>query len=152
MRLRQPTHPGGIDTLLLHIRAHLRPRLMEWMHSIMLVLWGSILLRPDDTFGSSPAFVGLARIASEDVWAWTVIGVGLLRVTALLINGLWRPSYTVRAVTSFLSLFIWFTISLGLLASPHATTGLAIYPVLCLFECVNLYYSTLDGAFARKDR
>lgn len=140
----------SLDMVLLHIRSHLRPRLMEWMHSIMLVLWGSILLRPEDTFGSSPAFIGLARLASEDVWGWVVICVGLTRVAALLINGIWRPSYAIRTTTSFLSLFVWVTISAGLLASDHATTGLAIYPVLCIFEMVNLYYSALDGAFAKR--
>ena len=138
--------------VLLHIRAHLRPRLMEWMHALMLVLWGSILARPEATFTRSPVWAGLERIASEDVWAWGTILIGSARILALLINGLWRPSYAIRTITSFCSMFVWFTISLGLIYSRAATTGLAIYPVLFLFEAINLYYSALDGAFAAKEK
>jgi hypothetical protein len=142
--------PGGViikklDTAQAHISATFLERLAEWTFAAILTSWGLMLLRPEDSFGLSVSQATLARIASEEAWGYYCLTVGGSRLAALFINGWVVPhTYFVRSATSFLSLLAWLTISLGLMASGTASTGLAIYPWIFLAELICLYRTGRD--------
>lgn len=115
------------------ITDNLNIRLAEWGLGLMLLLWGAILVSPDDTF-SRPAFTMMARIASENVWGVVLTLLGTTRIVVLLINGAWRRSPHLRAATAFLSCFVWTQIALSIWESGIFATALAVYPVLLLMD------------------
>lgn len=132
-----------------HVSSTFLERLAEWLFAAQLFTWGFILLRPEQTF-SSPSLLPLARVASEEAWAWYAMSVGGARLLALFINGWVVPhTYLFRISCSFLSLLAWLTISLGLMSSGQATTGLAVYPWIFLAEMVCLWRTGRDYAHWR---
>lgn len=132
----------------LHFGQTFHVRVAEWLLACILASWGLMLLRPEITF-STPAYVGLERIFSEVVWGWLCFVCGGLRLTALAINGLWRPSYFIRSITAFLSCFFWMQISLSFGGAGNASTGLAVYPWLLVADIYNVYRATVDGRVAK---
>lgn len=135
--------------IILHFTETFPSRVLEWILAFILFSWGLMLLRPDATFASSPSYIGLERIASEDTWGWFCAIAGLLRLVALCINGFWKPTYHIRAATSFLSNFFWLQITLGFIASGNANTGLAVYPWLLLADIICTYRTARDYSISR---
>lgn len=135
--------------IIVQFKAHVRQRLSEWQMAFIMTAWGCILFSPSYRFDDVAVYEGLARIADESVWGVAAITVGCVRIAALAVNGLWRPSYELRAMCAFGSIFVWFTIALGLLSAPRLSTAHAVYPILLIIEMANLYYAAIDGRMAR---
>ena len=133
-----------------HVSATFPQRLAEWLFAAQLCTWGLILLRPEDTFGLSTSMGPLLRVATEGTWAWYAASVGSVRLLALFVNGWLVPhTYLFRIICSFLSVLAWLTISLGLMSSGNASTGLAVYPWIFVAEMVCLYRTGRDYAHWR---
>lgn len=138
--------------LYLGIHDHFPARRSEWVLAGILVVWGSILIGPDETFSGNRAWSQMVAIMPESSWGWFAICVGAFRLLALIINGTfsrtwygrWSPH--VRALASFLTCFLWFQISFGLWNSDAATTGLAVYPGLLVLDAMNIVAATRDAA------
>jgi hypothetical protein len=135
--------------MILHFGSTFPTRISEWALACILASWGLMLLRDDDTFGSSQAYLGLARLASESVWGWACLLAGAVRLVALVINGAWTPTYHFRSLLAFLSCFFWMQISLGLMATGNASTGLAVYPWLLLTDIYCTYRAARDFRMAQ---
>lgn len=140
------------------IHDHFPARASEWALSVMLFNLGLILALPRQTLQESPSLSGLARIASEDVWAWALLIIGSVRLMALVINGTfvhttygrWSPH--VRAFLAFASCFFWMQITVGLTLSPTFATGLGIYPVLLALDMYNTARAAGDAALVDRAR
>jgi hypothetical protein len=84
-------------------------------------------------------------VGDELTWGWACLLVGTVRLVALAVNGAWvPPTFHIRSVTSALSCFFWFSISLGMAVTGAATTGLAVYPWLLVGDLVCLYRTARD--------
>lgn len=137
--------------IFLSIKKHFPTRASEWVLASILASWGLMLLRSEATFATSPSYIGLERIASENTWGWFCLAIGVSRLVALAINGHWVPStYHLRSITSFVSCFFWFQISLGIMASHLASTGLAVYPWLMVLDIICTYRTARDLAIDRQ--
>lgn len=132
--------------LLLHARQHFPARYSEWFLASILLTIGLLLLRPENIFAQSPAYVGLARIANQTTWGWFCFVFGALRIVALIVNGSWVPSsYHLRAFTAFISCFFWFQFTLGLMATGNPTLMLATAPWLFLSDMVNCHRAASEA-------
>lgn len=141
------------------VTAHFRARAGEWALATMLVIWGWLVYLPEEMF-TSPAYAIMRLTAREEVWGMAALIVGGIRLIALILNGtFWKTWYGrfsphIRSIMAGLSCFVWSQISLGLLLSGEATTGLAIYPVLLLFDFYNVMSAAGDAGatdWARKN-
>lgn len=131
--------------LFLHVKKHFGARTSEWMLAGIMLSIGLILLRTEDTFSTSPAYVGMARIASEQTWAIGCTIVGVLRLVALTINGLWVPTtYHLRSAASFVSCFIWTQIMVGAMTSGIAGLGIAVFPWILLWDIITCHRTAVD--------
>lgn len=138
--------------LYLGIQEHFPARRSEWVLAGMMLAWGMILLRPGELFADNPAWAQMSLYMSEEYWGKLAVAVGTFRLVALIINGTfattwygrWSPH--VRALASFLSCFIWFQITFGLVNSNAATTGLAVYPGLLVLDAMNIVAASRDAA------
>lgn len=85
------------------------PRRSEWAAASVLLALGWMLSVNDTLMRSATtkAYSLLLLIASQQVWASTLIVFASIRLTILLINGAWRRSPHARGITAFLSCFFW---------------------------------------------
>lgn len=148
------------------ITAHFPSRAPEWFLAVMLVLYGVILLMPAPAF-NNPAFATIRRFVDEDYWGGAAVVVGLLRLTALTVNGtlynieplrlnkaIWarilvtysRYSPHVRAVAALCTCFFWFSVTLGFFSSgtsiPPST---AIFGVLFFLDIYSASRASIDA-------
>jgi hypothetical protein len=136
---------------------HFPARASEWALAGMMATWGYLVLLPGEIFETSQAFREMAAMASESTWGLAALVIGAVRVLALFVNGTfattwygrWSPH--VRGVMSALAVFVWLSISIGVLQSSTVTTGMAVYPWLTALDIWNALRAfkdsgTMDGS------
>lgn len=128
----------------IRIQHRFGPRMMEWFMAGHLILFGSILLLPTDTF-NQPAWVSFRHLISEDFLGWMMFWIGILRIIGLIVNGA-RKKVTpqIRQISAGIGCVIWAGISYGFASSNVVSTWLAIYPLFALGELVNIHRAAHD--------
>jgi len=116
------------------IRLNYPDRRIEWFLGIVLLLWGCILQLNPDLFEAGGSYGPLADLMPQPVWAALCLGAGAARIAALLINGAYRRTPHLRALTAFIACLFWYYISIGFYQSGAFSTGLAVYPVALWFD------------------
>lgn len=144
---------------------HWPTRYGEWILAAMLAGIGWRILMPDRVF-DLPSLVFLAGIFDEQEWGASCFVVGLVRLTALVINGTLydieplrksrrivprvlvlysRYSPHVRAAMALLTCLFWFTISFSLIASGATGWGFITYGGLFLLDLWNASRASVDA-------
>lgn len=130
---------------------------VEWEHAIMQACWGAFLLLPAETF-AGPQYALLAALAPAEVWGACGLGLGLVRLAALAINGAWRRTPALRLAGSLIGISWWLGLGTLLLLGPehHVPAGVVFYPVLAAFEGRSCWRGAADayhaGTFRRRIR
>lgn len=98
-----------------HLADAFFPRMSEWGAAGMLFALGWMLSANPDLMGGakSNAYDLMLAMAHQDTWSKIMMGFGGIRLTILMINGYWRRSPHLRALTAFLSCFFWTQIVLS---------------------------------------
>lgn len=143
------------------LRQHWPARKMEWLMSGVLIAWGWYVLLHPEMF-SNPAtatlFSGLASISAPLtdhpalLWGGASFFVGLARGIALFVNGAWTRTPLIRVVASFISMFIFTQIVIGLWQSGVPNTGLVVYPWFVVADLLSAYRAAVDVVHAEKQR
>jgi hypothetical protein len=120
-------------------------RLSEWEGAAILLLWGVVLLLPDEMFLNDD-WSAFRILFSEQTLGTAFLLGGVLRLLILAANGAWRPMYHLRAWMAMSSAVIWFSILLGFMSTGTIGTWIAVYPVLFAAEVVNVYRAIGDAA------
>jgi hypothetical protein len=120
-------------------------RVLEWLLAGIMLSWSIACWNLDATAWSQPTFSGLARIADHGTWAFIAFWIATIRLTALTINGAWRPSPHLRAAGAFIACFMWLQITLGVLAAEVSSTAIAVYPWLLLADIYNVFRASHDA-------
>jgi hypothetical protein len=120
-------------------------RVTEWLVAGIMFSWSLACWKMTPEAWAQPTFSGLAQFADQNTWAFFAFWIGVIRLAALTINGAWRPSPHLRAGCAFLACFMWLQISLGLMTSDAASTGIAVYPWLLLADIYNVFRASHDA-------
>jgi hypothetical protein len=111
------------------VKERLGPRLLEWEHALILMLFGLILAQPRVSMGSIP---------NEDTWGTVIFSLGLLRLLSLVVNGLRRKMTSwLRAFCSISSSMVFVLIGLGYVISGNWGVAAAFFPIVAVFELFN---------------
>jgi hypothetical protein len=151
--------PSGADFLTLVVRiargsAHnFAIRVSDWFASFVMLSFGVVLIYCPWAFGESRWYGLLEQIANPLVWGVICGSVGLLRVGALTINGTfpafrWSPH--LRFAMAMLSCFVWFQVTLGLVAAHEATAVFAMFPQLLVFDLYNVFLAASEAGAAER--
>ena len=135
------------------VTQHFIMRLPEWANSFVLLLYGQTLLQPGDAFDRQ-AFSVMAHYASERSWGVALVGLGAVRLAALILNGTFARfapwSVRIRALTATLCCFAWFCLSLSLYLGDPALPGWKTYAAHLAVDIIMAIY--LGGQAGRVDR
>ena len=144
----------GVLRVVRGARHRFQLRVPDWFAGAVIFSFGLCLLRWPDMFVTYHAFYALlGEIASAETWGVLCVTIGVLRLVALTINGTfpkfrWSPH--IRFLMALASCFFWFQITLALLVSHMATTGLAVYPHLFLFDLYNVFLSASEAGMVER--
>ncbi len=107
----------------------------EWVGALVLLGVAVALLLPGATF-SRPTFEAFATIAPEGTWGAALLGVAVVRMIGLWVNGSKRHSPSLRLVTAAVGACVWTALA-WLLARdgyPGWNTGVGAYGVLAAVD------------------
>lgn len=145
--------------LIVSLKQHFPARIPEWWMSMMLVLWGGYVVFHPELFTSAytkQMFSGMATMAGDfspsGLWGLSAVIIGMVRACALFVNGAYMRTPMIRLFMSFLSAFIWTQVSIGLLKSGVANTGVVVYAGLVMMDIVSAYRAATDMVYAEKVR
>lgn len=129
------------------MKKHFEARSPEWFNGILLFVWGSFLILNPEMFYGPAAYVysGMNDLAPQELWGYGALIIGTIRLVALFINGQWGVTPLIRVVTSFLSVFVWFWISVGLYRSGSPQMGMVIYPALMFADMFSAFRAASDA-------
>ena len=140
------------------LKEHFPLRKLEWIMAGWLATWGAYILAYPEMFTdprTAAIFSGLNEVsdtygvAGAHVWGWVAVIVGLARITALFINGLWRRSPVVRVVCAFISMYIVTQIVFGIAATGIPNTGIPTYTWLVIADLITVFVSGRDAVIAQ---
>ena len=143
------------------LRQHWPARKMEWLMSGVMIAWGWYVLMHPAMFydpATKALFGGMAAISAPIteypalLWGGSAFVVGLARGIALFVNGAWTRTPLVRVVASFISMFIFTQIVIGLWQSGVPNTGLVVYPWFVVADLLSAYRAAVDVVHAEKQR
>lgn len=121
-------------------------RAIEWLIGSAGLLWGGIVLAFPRMFETQPLlYKGMLTLLPQPLWGMIAFAASLLRLGALYVNGQHFRTPTVRVITSFISMLIWFLVVVGLMRQGVPNTGWAIYPVLMLGDLWSVYRASGDA-------
>lgn len=111
-----------------------RPEPLEVLSGALLLVWGVVLLLPPPTFGTSPGYAFMARLAPEGLWAVGALLLGLLQIGGMLYERL-----ALRIAASGLALWFWSSIAAAIFLANPGSTGGPVYTVLAAASLVTLW-------------
>lgn len=135
-------------TMWLDLKRHFEARATEWFNGLFLMAWGAyVILHPTLFHGpTGPVWVGLLGIIDrQEVWGLGAFCAGIIRVVALFINGKWGITPLIRVITSFMSVFVWFWVVVGLVKSGIPNTGIVVYGGLMLSDMYSAFRAAGDA-------
>jgi hypothetical protein len=127
------------------MRKHFDARSLEWFMGIYLIFWGAYVLLHPGMFQGNVIFHGFLKLFPQEFWGLGAFAVGGIRLVALFINGQWELTPVIRVVTSFLSVFVWFWVCVGLIGANEPQTGLIIYPGFVLADMFSAFRAASDA-------
>ena len=132
-------------------------RLSAWATSAAMVGFGAVLMTKGNSFTAGSPWRGFDQMgATEIAVAVPLVGIGVMRLTALWINGRWRRSPILRAVGAVAGFACFTTLTITLLL-PWLTgearilsTGVVPYAVLAILDLIEASRAGADvGAYKR---
>lgn len=130
--------------LVVRLKQHFRERQMEWALTGAAMGWGALLINSPQAF-DRPFYHPLARMASPQVWGWSMFLLGTMGVAVLFINGAWRRTPVCRQIASVGRMFAWSGLLFGCLSFEVQTPAAMIYAMVLIMEGMALSNATADG-------
>lgn len=139
--------------MIASFRRHWPARKMEWVMAGLIVSWGFYTLSHAALFTQEPSATMMSGLAAMNLTTWEphvfwgglALIVGLCRMVALFINGLYVRSPVIRLIGACLTAFVFSQVAIGLWQSGVANPSLAVYPWLVVADMVSAYASAKDA-------
>lgn len=145
--------------LIVSLKQHFPARWPEWFMSGLSFMWGSYVVLHPEIF-TNPAtrevLSGMAAMSGEfppaSLWGLSAVILGMVRGSALFVNGAYTRTPLIRLAMSFASAFIWTQVCVGLLKTGVPNAGIVVYAGLVVMDIVSAYRAATDTVYAEKLR
>lgn len=141
-------------SMWVEMRKHFAARQMEWFSAVAMFMWGSLLVLMPSLFNGPVgiSFRGMLALAPQPVWALTTCMAGGTRLVALFINGKWGVTPLIRVLTSFIAVFFWFMIIVGVYLSRVMVPALVLYSCLMISDMISAFRAASDAYEAEANK
>lgn len=132
--------------IIQNVVVHASVRKFEWLMAGVMIHLGIGLHGETEIFASSKSYDEIARMFSEETWAFIFFLFGVCRLIVLFLNGTHiKPSAEIRAIMSGGAFFIFAALAMGIDAANPATIGGITYKWLALGELANVWQAVSDA-------
>lgn len=147
--------------ILRSLSQHWPARKIEWLMAALTFLWGFYILQHPEVFTqrqTSEILSNMVEMAAiyglkpETFWGWGAFSMGLIRATALFVNGAYVRTPIFRMIAAFGSMFIFTQVSIALYRSGVPNFGIVVYPWLVFADLLSAYRAAQDAVFAEVQR
>lgn len=141
--------------LIRELKRHFPARTPEWWNAGTMFAWGSYLLLHPGILNQpyTAELLAMCRAwspqAPERFLGLMTITVAMVRACALIVNGSYRRTPSIRLVTSAISAFLWSQIVIGIMHSGLPAFGIVMYSSALLLDLVSAYRSAIDMVLAK---
>jgi hypothetical protein len=128
---------------MIHVKlsSHWRVRRSEWLLSLCTLTLGIVYLNVPGLF--DPRYFGMMMaLMPQRGWGVLATGVGLFRMTLLLINGAWRASPHGRVLGAQVSCFMWSMLFMSAIAADRIVQSVGFWLLFFVFDA----FSAVDAA------
>lgn len=129
-------------------------RIHEMTLAIGTLVLGVVFGFVDDIYTRSQLFASMRVFLPAEVWGWLFTAMGSIRLTVLIINGVWPLSSHVRWGFSTASMFlVWVPVTASFLTAAvggFVTAGVALGPIALIGEATCHYSLTALRASRRR--
>ena len=140
-------------TLAIRITQQMRLRRTEWIAAAQCLIWGLILLLPNNVFAGA-TFATFVKLGISEWWMGaTMLTIGAGRLLSLIVNGARRRTTTsIRLAAALAGCGIFTAISLCFASSGVLSVWAAAWPVAAVVEFMNIYDTAKDARKAHGRR
>lgn len=135
---------GSDNRVIVEMKRHFQLRAIEWWSAGLMASWGFYSLLVPGMYQANEAMHGLLLFAPQHIWGLATMAVGLVRLTALVINGFWYRTPAVRWATSMVSALMWFLVTSALVNAPVLNPGVVVYGWHILADIYSAFRSASD--------
>jgi hypothetical protein len=127
-------------------------RKIEYLLACVLVALGMTSLTHPDMFKASPYFEPFLNLWPQSIWTAFFLGVGVLRLVALLRNGGWKRSPLVRSICAFLGCFVWIQLSFAAANNPVVSLNVWVWPLFFFADVEVCLTAAAEVGYNKKKR
>lgn len=147
--------------ILQSLQQHFPARKIEWLMAGLAICWGSYTLAHPELFyqnGTASVLRHMTEMASvmglapEHLWGGGALTAGIIRATALFVNGAYVRTPFWRAVAAFATMFVFTQVSVALWKSGVPNYGLVLYPWLVIADLLSSFRAAQDAVLAEVQR
>jgi len=145
--------------LIVSLKQHFPARWPEWFMAGTSFMWGAYIALHPQVFtqeATKEILAGMAAMSGEfppaALWGLSTVVLGMVRGTALFVNGTYTRTPMIRLVMSFASAFVWTQVCVGLLMTGVPNMGIVVYAGLVVMDIVSAWRAATDTVFAEKLR
>lgn len=127
-------------------------RALEWHCALACAAFALVLALPGATFETGDQWRRFGAIMPEEAWASLMGMLAAVRVLALVVNGRWRRTPLLRALTASVGAGAWGYISMLMFnpTGPGISTGVGIYAVLAVSDIRSAWRAGRDAEIAKR--
>lgn len=138
--------------VIVEMKRHFKERAIEWWSAGLATLWGAYVLINPGMFEKMSGLQGLLFIAPQAVIGLFAFTVGMLRLLALTINGFWHRTPSIRLITSFFGVCVWFWVLMGMMKSGVNQPGIIVYTWILIGDLYSVYRCASDTVQAESQK
>lgn len=142
----------GDSMLIVEMKRHFQLRAIEWWSAGLMASWGAFVSLVPGLFVENHSFHGLLAFAPQQIWGFVALVVGIVRLSALTVNGFWCRTPAVRWATAMVSCLVWFLITAALVNAPILNPGVVVYGWLVVADIYSAFRSASDAVEAAAQR
>jgi len=129
---------------------HFSARVPEWVNCVTIGSWGTYAILHPLAF-NEPGLAGFRALAPTNpasTWGLITLLMGLIQLTALIINGSYHRSPIWRLAMSLGSAAVWFTIVMCFWITGRPSFALVMYSSAVAINLISAYRATCDAVIA----
>lgn len=124
---------------------------LEWLFGGMMVAWGSVIMFFPQMFNHK-IYESLLTLAPTYIWGAIAVSLGIGRIIALLINGLWKRNPLIRFAGALYGMMWWSLLGtcyvIAIIKHDAVPSPmLACFPLFVIFEGVSVYRCGKDMCY-----
>lgn len=137
--------------LVVNFAEHFRARRSEWLLALAMCAIGTAYTCVEGLF-SNQYFTTMLALATQGTWGAIVLGLGLMRLVMLWINGRWSVSPYFRGLGAVAGAVLWTILFVSAFTSERLVQSVGLWLLFAIFDLIAASDAAGDARIAYEKR